>query len=138
MRLVEKVYAYITHGNRLLVFQHVGMPEAGWQVPGGTVEPGETLEAAMLREVWEETGLPKIALVRLLGERMREMRDFGRDEVQRRYFFQLRVPDEPPERWQHLAEGRFTFAFSWAALPDDVPQLIADLGALLPALHAES
>jgi 8-oxo-dGTP pyrophosphatase MutT (NUDIX family) len=137
LRLVDKVYAYVTHDNRLLVFQHVGIPEAGWQVPGGTVEPGEAAEAAVLREIGEETGLSQVALVRPLGMQMREMQDFGRDEVPRRHFFHLRVMNVPPERWQHLAEGRYTFDFTWATLPDSVPPLIADLGALLPALRAE-
>jgi 8-oxo-dGTP diphosphatase len=137
LRQVEKVYAYITHDSRLVVFQHVGIPEAGWQVPGGTVEPGEPLDAAVMREVWEETGLTDVAIVRYLGERVREMHDVGRDEVQLRHFFHLRLMDTPPEHWQHLAEGRYTFDFTWATFPDGMPLLIADQGTLLPALHAE-
>ncbi len=42
----------------LLVFQHAGMPEAGLQVPGGTVEQGETPNDAVAREVLEESGVP--------------------------------------------------------------------------------
>ncbi len=42
----------------LLVFQHAGMPEASLQVPGGTVEQGETPIEAVAREVLEESGLP--------------------------------------------------------------------------------
>lgn len=137
MRQVDKVYAYIMRGKRLLVFEHVGIPEAGWQVPGGTVEPGETSEAAVLREVWEETGLANVQIVRFLGEQMRDMSDFDRDETQRRRFFHLTVTEEPPERWRHLAEGRYIFEFTWAAMPDSAPPLIADLGALLPALDSQ-
>lgn len=38
-----------------------------WELPGGTVEPGEAHEAAAVREVAEETGL----VVQVTGERAR-------------------------------------------------------------------
>ena len=39
--LKHKVFAYLTHGHRLLVFRHADFPEAGIQVPAGTVQPDE-------------------------------------------------------------------------------------------------
>lgn len=43
---------------RLLLVQRGHAPSAGlWSVPGGRVEPGETLLEAVVREVREETGL---------------------------------------------------------------------------------
>jgi 8-oxo-dGTP diphosphatase len=43
---------------RLLVVRRGHAPNRGlWSVPGGRVEPGETEQAAVVREVAEETGL---------------------------------------------------------------------------------
>jgi len=47
----------VVEGSILLV-RRGRPPQAGrWSVPGGHVEPGETPEAAVLRELGEETGL---------------------------------------------------------------------------------
>jgi len=44
-------------GQVLLVLR-ANEPDAGcWTIPGGRVEPGETLEDAAVREAFEETGL---------------------------------------------------------------------------------
>ena len=74
---VKKVVAYNTRGDELLVFTHREFPEAGVQVPAGTVEEGETLDAAVLREVHEETGLPPTAVRKMayLGRR-----EFGKPD----------------------------------------------------------
>jgi len=42
----------------VLLVQRANPPQAGrWTVPGGRVEPGETLASAVEREMGEETGL---------------------------------------------------------------------------------
>src|SRR5690606_12592633 len=53
---VDKAIAYIPRGDRFVVFEEPDSPLVGIQVPGGTVEAGESLEAAVLREAYEETG----------------------------------------------------------------------------------
>lgn len=47
----------ITHGNSVLMGRSPGWPEGMYSLLAGFVEPGETLEAAVRREVFEEAGV---------------------------------------------------------------------------------
>ncbi len=52
------VGAVATRTNELLMIRRGTDPERGrWSVPGGRVEPGETLAEAVVRELAEETGV---------------------------------------------------------------------------------
>ena len=57
-RVTVAVGAVIVQDGSLLLVERANDPGAGrWAVPGGRVEPGETLAEAVVREVREETGL---------------------------------------------------------------------------------
>ncbi len=136
----DKVYCYITSEDRLLIFRHVDFPEAGIQVPGGSIEPGEAPDAAALREAEEETGLRGLSLIGLVGEVERDMNDRGRDEIQHRWFYHLLCETETPETWRHWettpseGDGPIAFELTWAPLRHERPTLIAGMGDLLPQL----
>ena len=141
----NKVLTYITRGNRLLVFTHPESPEAGIQVPGGSVEVDEKIEDAALREAVEETGLAGLRLSNFLGEMHLDMSEFGFNEIHRRYFFHVWCDEEAPQSWRHYeftASDRpaghppIPFDFYWVDLTDDLPRLIADMGAYIPELLA--
>ncbi|MTJ05413.1 MAG: NAD(+) diphosphatase [Sediminimonas qiaohouensis] len=51
------VIMLITHGNSVLVGRSHGWPEGMYSLLAGFVEPGETIEAAVRREVMEEAGV---------------------------------------------------------------------------------
>ena len=51
------VIMLITHGNSVLVGRSHGWPDGMYSLLAGFVEPGETMEAAVRREVFEETGV---------------------------------------------------------------------------------
>src|SRR3990170_4447107 len=57
-RPVVGVGGVVLRDARVLLVQRASEPLAGqWSLPGGAVELGETLEAAVVRELKEETGL---------------------------------------------------------------------------------
>lgn len=136
-----KVMAYITSGSRLLVFRQPHFPDAGIQVPGGSVGRAEPLDSAVMREAVEETGLDDLELVGFLGDTKYDFSHRGRFEIHHRHYFHLTTPNALRESWHHHeddpSEGmheRILFELFWARLPDAVPPLIAGMDEMLPHL----
>lgn len=117
---VEKVVCFIMRGaDEMLAFAHRDNPQAGIQVPAGTIEPGERPDVAALREAEEETGLP-FTLVRKLG-----VVEFSVDhpemvppghENQRCHVFELAPLVPLADTWSYYAEDSHWFEYGWLPL----------------------
>ncbi|MFC9606308.1 NUDIX domain-containing protein [Streptomyces niveus] len=125
-----RVAAYVIRNRavpEVLVFDHIGMPETGTQVPAGGVKTGEELEVAVLREVAEETGLRAATVVRQIAVGNKPHPDTG--EPRRTTFFFLQTSTETPDAWDHHVHGDgddagLTFACRFLPLP--LRQSVAD------------
>jgi 8-oxo-dGTP pyrophosphatase MutT (NUDIX family) len=141
---IAKVVAYITQSDKLLVFSHPFHPEAGIQVPAGTIQAGESPAEAVLREAYEETGLENLELCTFLGVQEFDLTPYGRAEIQQRYFFHLEFHGEAPATWRHYENypsnentERIEFELFWVQFPH-VPELMAGQGALLSKVKTHS
>ena len=141
--VTRKAMAYITHGNRLLVFRQPNFPEAGIQIPGGSMDPYERSEDAVLREAFEETGLVGLTISAFLGDVQHDLEPYGERGTIDRHYFHLRIDGDVPETWHHVeldpSEGEHEnvlFELFWVELPDGVPDLVGHRGEMIPELLA--
>lgn len=135
-RGVEKVEAYITRVTAtratLLLFTQRGCPQAGWQVPAGTVEPGESLLEALHREIHEESGLRGLEVLGRLGTHVHPQSGL------QRHAYHLAAPPGLAASWPHRVHGigedhGMVFEYSWVPLVS-LPPLHARFARWIPAL----
>ncbi|MDP2651248.1 MAG: NUDIX domain-containing protein [bacterium] len=60
---LQAIHAFCFCGDKMVLVKH---PRTGWMPPGGGIEPGETYEEAVVREVEEETNM-KVIHQELIG-----------------------------------------------------------------------
>lgn len=104
MHVYHKAYVYLTCGTELLVFSEPDFPEVGLQVPGGTLDPGESYLHAARREFSEETGLSLDIALESFADQDRILKNVPDclDGLHRRRHFHGRVPEKPAAEWEHF------------------------------------
>ncbi|MBO0601657.1 NUDIX domain-containing protein [Sporosarcina sp. E16_3] len=134
MRLKRKVLAYITKGEgaerQILVFEQKDNPDAGLQVPGGTIEKDELLLDALYREIEEETGIQRSNLE--LKGKVNKTNYFPEHKhvIYERNIFHLAYIGEEHAKWEHRVDGGgkddgMTFCHRWVSVKN-LPELAAN------------
>ncbi len=110
----QRVLAYVTRERdgvmELLVFDHRDDPDAGTQVPAGRLDPGESLEQGLRRELHEEAGLDRVRIVRELHSWCTRYENHA---------FEVRLEGKAPgDAWEHVVFGNgddagLVFRYRW-------------------------
>jgi 8-oxo-dGTP diphosphatase len=122
--LFHKAYVYLTCGTELLVFSEPDHPEVGLQVPGGTLDPGESYLQAARREFSEETGLSLDIAIESFADQDHFFEDVPRclTGLHRRRHFHGHTREKPAKEWEHFETSPSTggppirFALFWVDL----------------------
>ena len=137
MNTVPKVAAFVIcrrphSASELLLFTHQAHPEFPLELPGGGIDPGETPDEAVRRELYEEAGLKNLPFIRKLG--VSEV--WWRSEFRERHCY-LFDGSGLPDSWVHEVTGSGhdrakRFVYRWQPI---VPgfRLGYDLGAFFNA-----
>ena len=109
MNMADKVCPVVFRDasmRQILAFEH---PRAGVQLVKGYIEPGETVCAAALRELAEESGIADFGIAEDLGT-------FDSEHHGHVWSIQLcTFPQHLPETWTHhcAEDGGYDFRFFW-------------------------
>ena len=135
LRIREAVRALIVDPDRRVLLVRFEFPDRHvWATPGGGMEPGESVEAALRRELGEELGLAEFEIGPLVWERTHiiPFLDGQFDGQHDRCYLVETAPFEPTPTltWEQL-NAEFVFEIRWWT-PGEVAAFVPT-GTLLTA-----
>ncbi|NBO20954.1 MAG: NUDIX domain-containing protein [Rhodobacteraceae bacterium] len=99
-------------GGLLFIFRR-GM----WDLPKGKVDEGETLEAAALREVEEETGVGGLSIKRKIGETYHTYEEDGKPVLKTTHWYHMQCAGNPilhPQAEEQITAVQWVKKEDWA------------------------
>jgi 8-oxo-dGTP pyrophosphatase MutT (NUDIX family) len=118
----QRIVAYVTRKRdgrkELLAFEDEVNQPGVLQVPAGRLDPGESLEEGLRRELYEEAGIERYRIVREVHLPADARYPGSRSED---HAFELELEEVSPDEWEHAVLGDgddagFVFRYRWQAL----------------------
>lgn len=109
---IEAAGGYVQNERgELLVFYRRG----SWDLPKGKIDPGETPEAAAIREVQEETGLVQLELGPMLAHTYHTYEEKGQRVLKKTWWFRMYTTDTrlTPQTEEDIEEIRWVIPQTW-------------------------
>ena len=113
-KVLEAAGGYVQNeAGELLVFYRRG----SWDMPKGKIDPGETPEAAALREVREETGLQNLDLGPFLAHTYHTYEQKGQRILKKTWWYRMKTTDTQliPQTEEDIEEIRWVEPKGWLA-----------------------
>ena len=115
--------------NEILLVKHTYV--AGWHLPGGGINKGESAQDALLREIMEETGFKIVGFPKIIGI-FHSKTVSKRDHVVLFFSENFSLSNETAETFE-IKEAKF---FPFNSLPDDMEE--SSKAWLLSALESKN
>lgn len=137
LRIREAARAVVLSPEREVLLVRLEFPAGTrWALPGGGLDPGETHEAALVRELAEELGLTGVEIGCAIWHRLQLVRFLQGDfDGQREQIYLVRVParfePQPALSWDAL-RAEYVFELRWWSIDEILAEPESELVQFVP------